>query len=260
MSKFIDNLNRLSRGAPQSIGFRTQQPASPKPKIQLVASLAREKAESLTGYVAGADAGLFHISKLSTGVEVLQKISKALPDIPWGVWLEDGWGKAKEFTKVGCDFIVFPAISTPLDLIEATEVGKILELEPSISEGLLRAVNELPIDAVFIAGEEGHFLTWQNLMLFQRFANLVTKPLLTSIPVPMTGSELQALWKAGVSGVITEVKVEQPQNRLKKLRQEIDKLEFSSLRSRDRTEVRLPRMSLEPGTVTIEEEEEEEEE
>ena len=66
MSRFIDKLNRLSRAEPQPIGFRTTQPTSPKPKIQLVASLAQESAESLADYVAGADAGLLRISKLSS--------------------------------------------------------------------------------------------------------------------------------------------------------------------------------------------------
>ncbi len=268
MSKFIDKLNRLSRGETQPIGFRAREPASPKPKIQLVASLAQESAESLTDHVVGVDAGLLRISKPSTGVEALQKLSQTLPDIPWGAWLQSsgqggikqrsGQGGIKQLTKAGCDFIIFPATDTPLALIENKEAGRILEVEASIGEGLLRAVNALPVDAVLVTSEqkEGHPLTWQHLMLFQRFADLLNKPLLASIPVKVTGSELQALWEAGVSGVVIEVSPEQPEDSLKKLRQVIDKLEFSLPRRREKAEALLPRIRGEPG-ITIPEEEEE---
>jgi hypothetical protein len=258
MSKFIDKLNRLSRGETQPIGFRAKLPASPKPKIQLVASLAQESAESLTGHVVGADAGLLHIFKPSTGIEALQKVSQALPDVPWGGWLQGkGLGGIKQLSKAGCDFIVFPATDTPLALIESKEAGRILEVEASLSEGLLRAVNELPIDAVFVASEqkEGHSLTWQHLMLFQRFAGLLTKPLLASIPAKVTGGELQALWEAGVSGVVIEISPEQPQDSLNKLRQVIDKLEFSLPRRHEKVEALLPRIRGEPSITTEEEEE-----
>ena len=260
MSKFIDKLNRLSRGETQPIGFRAREPASPKPKIQLVAILAQESAESLTGRVVGADAGLLRIVKPSTGVEALPKLSQALPDIPWGGWLQGkGLGGLKQLSKAGCDFIVFPATDTPLTLIENKEAGRILEVEASLSEGLLRAVNELPIDAVLVASEqkEGYSLTWQHLMLFQRFAGLLTKPLLVSIPAKVTGSELQALWEAGVSGVVVELSPEQPQDGLSKLRQVIDKLEFSLPRRREKVEALLPRLRGETSTPVPEEEEEE---
>lgn len=254
MSKFIDKLNRISRGEPQPIGFMRQQSTSLKPKIQLVASLAQEKAESLTGHVVGADAVLIHIVKPTTGAEALQKISKALPDIPWGGWLQGKGGGIKQVNKAGCDFIVFPATDTPLAIIEDAEVGRILEIEPSLSDGLLRATNELPIDAVLVAGEQkqSRTLTWQDLMLFHRFAGLLNKPLLVSIPAKVTGGELQALWEARVIGVVVELEVGQPQDSLTKLRQVIDKLEFPLTRQHERAEPLLPRTGREPGTTDTE--------
>jgi hypothetical protein len=163
--------------------------------------------------------------------------------------------------KVGCDFVVFPATNTPLAVLQNDEVGKILEVEASLNEGLLRAANELPIDAVLIVGEEreDYFLTWQHLMLFQRFADLLTKPLLVSIPSKVTAGELQALWEAGVDSVVVEVGAGQPQDRLKELRQIIDKLAFPSPRRREKVEALLPHIGREPDIATTEEEEEEEE-
>ena len=263
MSRFIDKLNQISRVEPQSIGFRAAQLASPKPKIQLVASLPEVSVERLADYVAGADAGLLRISKLSSGAKTLQKISQTVPDIPWGGWLQgSNLEGTKRMTKAGGDFVVFPATNTPLALLQKDEAGKILEVETSLSEGLLRAANELPIGAVLIAGEtrEDYSLTWQHLMLFQRFADLLTKPLLVSIPSTVTAGELQALWETGIDAVVVEVTVEQAPDRLKELRQVIDKLPSPTPRKRERVEPLLPHISRETGTATAEEEEEEEEE
>ena len=258
MSRFIDKLNQVSRVVPQSMGFMKAQPVSEKPKILLIASLAGAGVGGLADYVVGADAGLLRIPKLSSGAKTLKEMSQAAPDIPWGGWLrnidQDG---IKQMAKAGCDFVVFPAANTPLALLQNDEIGKILEVEPSLSEGLLRAVNELSIDAVLIAGEqEGeYFLTWHHLMLFQRFADLLTKPLLASIPPNVTANELQALWEAGVDGVVIEVGAGQPADRLKKLRQVIDKLAFPSQRKRGKAEALLPHIGRESSIVTEEDKE-----
>ncbi|MBA7518007.1 hypothetical protein ES705_10072 [subsurface metagenome] len=257
MSRFIDKLNQVSRVVPQSMGFMKAQPVSEKPKILLIASLAGAGVGGLADYVAGADAGLLRIPKLSSGAKTLKKMSQAAPDIPWGGWLRNiDQNGIKQMAKAGCDFVVFPAANTPLALLQNDEIGKILEVEPSLSEGLLRAVNELSIDAVLIAGEQGesHFLTWHHLMLFQRFADLLTKHLLASIPSNVTANELQALWEAGVDGVVIEVGAGQPVERLKELRQTIDKLVFPSQRKRKKAEVLLPYISRETGIVSEDEE------
>ena len=92
-------------------------------------------------------------------------------------------------------------------------------------------------------------------MLFQHFADLLTKPLLVSIPSNVTSGELQALWKAGVDGVVIEVTAGQPQDRLEELRRVIDKLTFPTPRRRGKTEPLLPYISRETGIATEEEEE-----
>ncbi len=160
--------------------------------------------------------------------------------------------------KVSCDFVVFSAANTPLTISQSGEVGKILEIESSLSDGLVRAVNELPIDAVLIASEqaEDYCLTWHHLMLFQRFADLLTKPFLVSIPLIVTAGELQALWEVGVDGVVVEVGGGQPAEGLKELRQLIDKLVFPSPRKHVKAQALLPYVGQETGTVAEEIEEE----
>lgn len=260
MSRFIDKLNQISRGDPQPIGFRAQQPPLPKPKLQLVASLAQEGAADLADHMAGADAGLLRISKPSSVGKALLALSQAVPDIPWGGWLPaSGQEGIKQIIKAGGDFLVFPTTS-PLATLENNELGRIIAVETSLNEGWLRAVNELPVDAVLIAPEEkeDYVLSWQHLLLFCRFADLLTKPLLVPIPDKVTADELQALWEAGVDGVVARVTAGQPQDRLEKLHQAIDKLAPPATRQREKIQVLIPHISPEPEIVTAEEEEEEE--
>lgn len=260
MSQFIDKLKRVSQATPQPMGFRATQPILNKPGILLIASLAQADIDSLADRVAGADAGLLRIAKLSSGTKALGKVLQAVPDIAWGGWLEGiTEEQVEQMTKVDFDFVVFPPASTSLAILEDNKTGKVLQVEASISEGLLPAVDELPADAVLVASEyeEEHFLTWQHLMFFQRCADLLTKPLLVSTPSNVSTNELQVLWEAGVSGVVVRIESEQPTGRLKELRQAIDKLVFTAPRKTRKAEPLLPYTSQKTYTVVEEEEEEE---
>jgi len=256
MSRFIDKLNQVSQAVSPSMGFGRAQPVSPKPKMLLVASLAQANVDNLADCVAGADAGLLHISKVSSGTKSLQKICQVVSDIPWGGWLGGiGTEGIEQMVEAGFDFVVFPSANTSLAILQSDKVGRILQVEASLADGLLRAVDELPIDAVFIASEqeEEHFLTWHHLMIFQRFADLLTKPLLAAVPLNVTDDELLALWEAGVDGVVLEVG--EVVGRLKELRQLIDQQTFPQ-RKRGRAAALLPYISGETGITTEEEEEE----
>ena len=260
MSQFIDKLNQISQTVLQPMGFRAAQPASEKPRILLIASLAQANIDGLTERVAGADAGLLRIPGLSSVTKALENVSQAVPEIPWGAWLE-GIGKEEieQIAKVSCDFMVFPPASTSLAILKDDKVGKILEVEVSLSEGLLRAVNELPADAVLIADEhDGEYpLTWHHLMSVQRCASLLAKPLLVTIPSNVSTNELQALWEAGVNGIVVGVGAKEPVGRLRELRQVIEKLVFPSPRKRRKAEALIPHISEETDDVTEIEEEEE---
>ncbi len=261
MSRFMDKLNQVSQVMPQPMGFKAVSPVASKPKMLLVASLAGADGEGLADYVAGADAGLLVISRPGSEVGTFKKISQAVPAIPWGGWLRSiGSGEIEQVAKADFDFVVFPAATTSLTIVQNKEVGKILEVEASLGEGLLKAVDELPVDAVLISGEKKERLTWHHLMLFQRFAGLLTKPLLVSIPSNVTANELQALWEAGVAGVIVETGAGQPVERVSNLRKVIDKLVFPPQRRREKTEALLPFIGPERGTVAEEGDEEGEEE
>ena len=262
MSQLIDKLNRVSQTTPQPMGFTAAKPVSPKPKLLLIASLSQVNLDSLADYVAGADGGLLNIRQ-SSKVKALRETSQAVPDIPWGIWLRDSsQPEIQQITKAGCDFVVFPADKTSLTILQNEAVGRILEVEASLNDGLLRTINKLPVDAVLIAGEprEDHFLTWHHLMLFQRLTSLLAKSLLVSVPPTVTANELQVLWEAGVDGAIVEIVAGQPVERIGQLRQAIDKLTLSSQRRRRKADALIPHIEHERSTVSNDEEEDGEEE
>ena len=261
MSKFIDRLNQISRVAPQPIGFRAGASVSAKPKMLLVASLAGADVDQLAERVAGADAGLIAIAKASLAAKTFTRVTQAAPKIIWGGWLKDIAVKdVAPMAKAGGDFVVFPAATTPISIAQNKELGKVLEVEASLGEGLLRAAGELPVDAVLINGGKKDSLTWHHLMLFQRFAELLVKPLLVSVPAEVTAEELPSLWEAGVDGVVIEVGVGQAVDRIKNLREIIDKLTFPPQRKRKKAEALLPRVVPVAETAAEEEEEGDEEE
>jgi hypothetical protein len=263
MSRLIDALNRVAKAVPQPMGFRAVRPDSSEPRILLIASLAKiEDASHLADGTDGADAVLLRLDKSGLAASTLKKIAASLPNIPWGGWLDDiGNKKMATLVEAGCDFVVFPAASRVLATPQDNKVGKILQVEPSLGEGLLKAVNDMPVDAVLAAHvcEVGEPILWHHLMILQRLANLLSKPLLVTAPLEITAGEIKALWEAGADGVVLEADTGHLE-RLKELRQSIGKLKFPASRKRGKAEALLPRIGGEGGTVTPDEEEEEEDE
>ncbi len=232
---------------------------SAKPGILLVASLAGADIDNLAERVAGADAGLITIAQ--AGAEAITKVRKAAPQIPWGGWLKSITAEdMAQMAKAGADFVVFPAATTPINIAQKQELGKVLEVETSLGEGLLRAIGELPLDAVLVDCGQKDCLTWHHLMLFQRFAELSAKPLLVSVPAGVTAAEFKSLWQVGVDGVVIAVGVGQAVDTVKKLGETIDELTFPPQRKRRKAEALLPHVVPQGETGVAEEEEEEEEE
>jgi hypothetical protein len=242
MSKFIDKLKLVSGASSPPMGFRTAATPPPQPRMLLVAALAEPNIEGLADYVSGADAGLVPIHRLSSGAKAVNKISRAMPAIPWGGRLKGASGeKVKPPVEAGGDFVIFPW-DTPLAILQDSKIGKIMEIGAPLDGGLLKTIDDLPVDAVLASEpEKASLLTWRHLMFSQRCAELVTKPLLASVPASIGSNELQALWAAGVVAVVVETP---PQGRISELRQIIDKLTFPPPSKRKKGAL-LPRLAEE---------------
>jgi hypothetical protein len=262
MSRLIDKFHEASKVVAPPMGFRTAQPAAATPKILLIASLEAGELEKSADYLDVTDAVLVRFIDTALTVKAVQKIAPVLPDIPWGLYLADDDTKKVAATEAGADFVLFPIDSQVTDTPKDDKTGKILQVESSMDDGLLRAVNDLPVDAVLAAdafeGEEPS-LVWHQLMIFQHLANLISKPLIVPAPASISEKELKALWDAGVDGITVEVD-KAGEAGLKELRQVIDKLPPRARRKRGKISVVLPRPTPETPTPPPPDEEEEEEE
>ncbi|MFC2022616.1 hypothetical protein ACFLTL_00420 [Chloroflexota bacterium] len=201
MSKFLESLGQASSAATPPMGFRVGAGAQPKQGMLLVAAVA--DGDEVTELVAGADAGLVVVTG-SRG-EVFQNALNAAPDIPWGAWVTSGGNEIDRIPE-GYDFAVFPDCTAMVGFQGEVE-GKVLAVKALLGEGLLRAVDRLPVEAVLMdySHPEGGVLTWHHLMQVQRSTGLLSKPLLVAVGAGVVAAELQALWAAGVSAVVVEV-------------------------------------------------------
>lgn len=221
MSKFTDKLQRVYRGSTPSIGFRRSAGAE-NPPLLIIARLSKPTVkEAKAMAVADIDAGI--ISSESVDVGSFGKLATAMGDIPLGLFLEGGsQEKIAEFADSGCDFVVF-GLKTPLKAVKKEGIGKILQIEPSLDHSLVRAINglELPVDSVLVIGEEPS-VTVERLLLYQRFGELLDRPLLVSLGSLVTSGELSSLCEAGVNGVVLPEGL--ATGRLTELRKTIDSL------------------------------------
>lgn len=248
MSKLLDKLSQVSRGSVQPLGFRAATATSKSPQVVLIVCLAQGDAQAAAAAKEGADAVLVK------GAQSRGKLGASLGQVPWGTSL--GEATEEELAQLkgkGCDFLVFDAAKAPLTLLREEDMGKIVEIDSSLADGLVRAIEQLPIDAVLIGGEPS--LSVHRLMVCQHLANLVRKPLVALAPLDMSKEDLEGLCEAGMAGVVVNVEGDAKEVLLR-LRQTIDALPPSRKGRREKADALLPYFA-EVETAQVEEEEEE---
>jgi hypothetical protein len=173
------------------------------------------------------------------------------------VYLEESGGNTAALIEGGCDFVVFSPASRIPDLPQDEKIGKILQVESSMDDGLLRAVNDLPADAVLVtdALDDRETLTMHRLMIYRHLANFIAKPLMVPVATNITEAELKALQDAEIDGVMVEMGGEN----LKELSKTISKLPPRAAKKRDKAGVLLPHLGSETSPAIPDEEEEEDE-
>jgi hypothetical protein len=254
MSKFVDKLQSLSKSSTTPIGFHPAVSELKSPAMLLIAGLSGTQVkEAKIVADVNADAGLI----LSEGpsAKVVKQMVEAVGNVPLGVFVkgmsEEG---INELASVGCDFVVFD-IRIPAAVLHKEGVGKFLKIEPSLDQGLVRAINNLEIDGVFISSREGDsFVAVEHLLVCRRFVELLEKPVMITLPSLVTKAELTSLRQAGVDGVV--VPSTQSVEALAELKKMIGDLPRRARGKRTKAGVVLPHYG---GNVAEEEDEEQEE-
>lgn len=243
MSKFIDTLEKVFRPAPLSMGFQTARTEQTRPKIQLMVRIVNDDPKAVLKQLNDVDALVLPASQVGAD------------NIIWGMWLSNGDVKEVEGSiKSNSDFVILPANGEVLP--PDKKIGKILQVEAATTDVLLRAVNELPVDAVLLSEnqQDGLSLTWKRLMLIERFTSLLNKPLLIEVLNEVTETQLFQIWEAGVSGVIVTIDAGQAEAVSRNLRQIINKLSFPSKRKREKNLAIIPRLESKPEEPAEDEE------
>ena len=250
MSKLLEKLERVSRDSTQALGFRAATAMTRGPSMVLIAALSQGDAKTATLAQQSADAVLVSVAKLNG--EGLRQIVDSLAEVPWGVSVKEvSAAELSQLREMGCDFLVFDAAKAPLALLREEKMAKIVEIQPSLADGLVRAIETMPIDAALI-GAEGELSIYQ-LMTYQHVGNLVRKPLVVSAPIDISNEDLEELLEVGIAGVVVKLERE-AKGKLSRLRQAIDALPPSRGR-KGKVEPLLPHVG-ESGIIELEEEEE----
>ena len=201
MSKFAEKLQRIYRGSASTMGFRRSNEVDLPPML-IVANLTKVSvtdAKAIAG--SGIDAGL--VSSEELNAKGFGQLTKALGDAPLGLFLESAENEVvAKSMDIGFDFVVF-GLKTPFEALNKQGLGKVLKIEPTLDQGLVRSINRLPlmVDGVLIADEET-VITIERLLIYQRFAELLDKPLLVTVGSSVTSGELSSLCEAGVGGLV----------------------------------------------------------
>jgi hypothetical protein len=249
MSKFIDRLKNVSKGYVRPMGFNAVASA-PQPKMLLAVELGIEDLTAKEVF-GGADVVLLSTGK--TGAKKLKEAAGLLGDTVWGVMLGDKADEAEKMAKAGADFVVFSpdAEVSPLTALEKT--GKIIMLENNLTDFMIRAADCLSVGAVIVDGQpDALSLSWRKIMLYQRFADILSKPFLVRVSANISFPELQALWAMGIDGVLTN-----GSEGLSGLRTIIDWAEWAAKRKRGHMSAIVPSIKM-PASESVSPEEPEE--
>jgi len=241
MSVVVEKLRRICENTSEPLGFRMVR-EKPTQRMLLIAVLAKSDV-GLSDEVAasGVDAVLARGHEFEKKELALGQLAEAVGQTPWGLWLDVGTLPFVErVSKEGADFVVCEASVTPVGLLQDEGLGKILKLELPRDETVAGAVNGLDMDAVLLeVRRESGVLTVLELLSCQWLSGSVGKPLLVSIQDDVTDVEVQALWDAGVRGLIVEAKERKSQENLARLRGLIESLPARPKRA-DKSRAILP--------------------
>ncbi len=249
MSKFIGKLKSHTQLTPAPLGFG-KAPAQEKPRI-LLAACVNTDTKDIAACVGGADAVVFSDNSIGSIISYISKLNQEVPGVIWGGWLKSPKSEKAKTASLPVDFLAFPPNTSLFET--PAKMGRILEIDINIPDTQLRAIDDLPVEAVFV-GSLPEKMDWQYLISLQRLDNLLTKPLLAAVSPEVTVLELQTLWSVGVDGVVV---MGSEGEKLKSLRQEIDKAVFPLPRKSKKVDVVLPLMSPAKSAELDEEEEDE---
>ena len=242
MSKLLDKLEQMSKGNTKPLGFAAAANKSKTAKILIIAAVDDNDKAAITAAKEYADAILTN----STGGK-----NTAKSNIPWGAPVND----PKSIKECGCDFVLLNTQDSPIAALQEEKLCRIVEIDPSLPDGLIRATNQLPVDIALIAGDTA--ISMKRLLTCQHIANMIGKYLLVRIPMEISQEDLREIWEIGIVGVVVPTKGD-CRKELTELKKAVDALPASRRKRSLKTSVTIPQIA--PSVPAEEEEPDEEDE
>ena len=260
MSKLLDRLDRLARGAPRTMGFSPKAAQESIPTLALLAWLG----DTSKPGVAEAASDIVDAFIVSEGVLKGGKSGKR-PKIKEGsiigVAMErpDRQG-VEAFKGNGSDFMVFGIDGTPVDLLEDGDMAHVLRVSSDLEESQIRGLEDLPVDAFLLRRPplEGP-LSLSHILAISNIRSAVSRYLLLEWSEALTSRELEHLRDLGVDGLVIDM--EQGETAvIATLRERIDQLPPRKPKGEQRSVAMLPHSVAKDQDSPHRHEEEEEEE
>ena len=251
MSKLADLIRRATRIEPAPMGFAPVSRQLPPTMLLLALAGERWAKGAADAVAAGADAVLL------TGRPSEKELSEAVSAAdgrPCGLLAGEASGEqASRLRQGGLDFVVLEP-QTPASALLDEQLGFLLHLREEPTDMQLRALDSLPLDALYLEREPSPLTIWRQVEL-QRISGLARKALLLLVHPDAGQDDLLGLREAGAALVAIDLKERNAVDAIKRLRGVIDGL---PRRRRPRREER-PGVLL-PGVAGQREHEEEEDE
>ena len=258
MSRFLDQLERISQNTPTPLGFGVSRPAR-TPGMALVALVSGSHEEGCAAVAELAPDGA-----ILSGVEgpgALESLKDSVPTAPWGVRSDSLTGDdVKAYQEAGCDVLVFGLEGTRASAVSSDDLARVLCVEPDLSTGQLRGIDSLPVDVLLVdmAGHSGPW-TLADIARVASVSRRVDKYVLLNVAQPPEKADLEAIRDIGVHGLVLDVGTVSSEA-LKELKANLLDMPRARSRRRGRISAILPSSVFPSGRTPDREEEEEEEE
>jgi hypothetical protein len=228
VSKILEKLEQISKGNSKPLGFAAAAAKSKASSMIIIAAVDDNDKAAVTTAKEYADAILMN--------SLAGKKTAAKSSLPWGAPVSE----PAAIKESGCDFILLNTQDSPIALLQEEKLCRIIEIDPAMPDGLIRATNQLPADIALIAGDTA--ISMKRLLTCQHIANMVGKYLLVRIPLEISKEDLRELWEIGLTGVVVPVAGDANKS-LAALRQAVDALPASRRKRSLKTSATIPHLA-----------------
>ena len=245
MSKLLDKIYKASQPTPRRMGFAIHRDEEKVPSMVLVLRLEDNGGRLLKKAHQEADATILSVTQLPLKKDLRKDVEKLPESYPWGVQAEAIQPKEIEtLRKAGCDYLVFGIEGTPAPVLNEESIGKVLLIDTSLDETLMRVLDEVPTDAIFIDSDPEDSLTIKGLMFYRSMVSYVSKPVLIRVPLSLSEEELKALGNAGIAGIVLEPRNAGDIKQVTRLRKVIESLPPREAEEEPRVETLVPQSAI----------------